>query len=243
MRKLRVFLCEDEELSAKVTRLVLEEHMKKKKIEVDILYRSHYQEEQDELFKNVDLAILDIDLGEGELNGIELAKKMQKVNQGIVIIFITSHEDYALSAAQVHLSGFLAKPLNLHDFQDALDKALIQVNGFLVTKQNSKVAKFSNGRILIKEKDILSLEKIAHTREIEVITTKDPFRVNEMIKDMEERLSDCFIKVNRSVIVNMNFVFQIEKDTIVLYNRKTYPIATRQRKKVQKAFHEFCFNR
>lgn len=239
MRSLKVFLCEDEDISAKVNRLILLEHMKKKKISVDITYCSSYKEHKDELFKDIDLAILDIDLGDSILNGIELAKRMQIVNPCIVIIFITAYKDYALSAAQIHLSGFLEKPLNPHDFQDALNRAIIQVNGYRITNSNNRVATFQNNKITLKERSIISIVKLATTHEVEVITTEKKFRVYDSIKHVESSLSDDFVKLNRSVIVNLSYIFNIESDTVRMKGGTSYVVSTRYLKKVKKAYEEY----
>ena len=84
MKPLRIFLCEDEDISLKMNCLVAMEYLKKKQIKAEFTYRSSYREQDDELLKKMELAILDIDLGED--NGIELAKKMRRLNPSVVII-------------------------------------------------------------------------------------------------------------------------------------------------------------
>ena len=93
-----------------------------------------------------DVAFLDIEMR--EINGIELAKKIRELNPGAVFIFITGHEEFAFEAAQIHLSGFLAKPVNQYDLQDTLRRSIKQVNGHRLTNMNHNIAKFNNGKIL-----------------------------------------------------------------------------------------------
>jgi len=237
MKPLRIFLCEDEDISLKMNCLVAMEYLKKKQIKAEFTYRSSYREQDDELLKKMELAILDIDLG-GD-NGIELAKKMRRLNPSVVIIFITAHQEFSLEAAQIHLSGFLAKPIDPFEFQDTLERAIVQVNGYRVTQGNHHVATFQNGKVVLKERSIISLEKVANTGEVKVITTKEEFLVHGSIKGIEQELSDNFIKLNRSVMVNLSYIFKLENHTVEMNNGMCYSISLRRIQAVNRAYIEF----
>jgi two-component SAPR family response regulator len=55
------------------------------------------------------------------LNGIQLAKKLKKVNPSINIIFVTAYNNYALDAFNIHASGYIMKPVNENKLRDELD--------------------------------------------------------------------------------------------------------------------------
>ena len=57
----------------------------------------------------IDVAFLDIELG--TMNGLVLAKKLKDLQPDLHIIFVTSHEKYALEAFSVHATGYLMKPV------------------------------------------------------------------------------------------------------------------------------------
>lgn len=59
---------------------------------------------------NMDIAFLDIEMP--EVNGIQLAKKLKKLNPLINIIFVTAYDNYALDAYNIHASGYVLKPVN-----------------------------------------------------------------------------------------------------------------------------------
>lgn len=69
----------------------------------------------------VDVAFLDIDLP--VMNGIELARRLKKIDENIKIIFVTAFEQYALQAFGVDAIGYLLKPYSREDIQKQLDKA------------------------------------------------------------------------------------------------------------------------
>lgn len=63
----------------------------------------------------VEIAFLDIDLGEGALCGIELAKKCKALYPKMNVIFVTGHSQYLLDAFRLHVSGYVMKPARLSD--------------------------------------------------------------------------------------------------------------------------------
>lgn len=243
MKPLRIFVCEDEVISLKMNGLVLEEHLKEKNIVADITYRHNYDEHDERILKKTELAILDIDLEGSNINGIELAKKIQKMNPNAVFIFVTAHEEFAYEAAHIHLSGFLGKPLNQYDFQDSLDRAIIQINGYRIKQLNNYVATFQDGKIMLRERSIISIVKVTKSHEVEVLTTERKIRVYDSIRYVEKRLSHNFVKLNRSVIVNLSYIFNIENNVVVMRGGTLYEISTRNQKKVREAYEGYISRR
>lgn len=66
----------------------------------------------------VDVAFLDIELG--SVSGLVLAKKLKDLRPEVHIIFVTSHEQYALNAIQLHATGYLMKPATAEDIRREL---------------------------------------------------------------------------------------------------------------------------
>lgn len=66
----------------------------------------------------VDVAFLDIELG--SMSGLVLAKKLKDLCPEIHIIFVTSHEQYAVKAFQLHATGYLMKPATAEDIRREL---------------------------------------------------------------------------------------------------------------------------
>ena len=57
----------------------------------------------------VDIAFLDINMR--GIGGLGLAEKLLALQPGCKIVFCTGHEEYAVSAFQLHVSGYLIKPI------------------------------------------------------------------------------------------------------------------------------------
>lgn len=66
----------------------------------------------------VDAAFLDIELG--SVNGLVLAKQLKDLRPDAHIIFVTSHEQYAVQAFQLRATGYLMKPVTAQDIRREL---------------------------------------------------------------------------------------------------------------------------
>ena len=65
-----------------------------------------------------DAAFIDIELG--STNGLMLAKALKDIQPEINIIFVTSHDRYAVDAFQLRATGYLLKPVTVEDIQREL---------------------------------------------------------------------------------------------------------------------------
>ena len=67
-----------------------------------------------------EIAFLDIEMP--SINGIQLAKKLKKINPLIKVIFVTAYNDYALQAFNIHASGYITKPVNEAKIKEEIDQ-------------------------------------------------------------------------------------------------------------------------
>lgn len=153
---------------------------------------------------NIDAAILDISIGNE--NGIEFAKKLQKEYPYIKIIFITSYLKYAKDIFSVEPIYFLGKPLEEEKLYEAIERA-----DDLNKKQQSEVIKIhSYGQIYILE--MYNIKYVESDKRNIYIYYKD-----EMIKalmhlnEIEEMLSEDFLRCHQSYLVNMNYIQKFSK--------------------------------
>ena len=66
----------------------------------------------------IDIAFLDIDMP--VINGLEMAKRLIKINPNTNIIFVTGFAEYALDAFNLYASAYLTKPVSADAISEAL---------------------------------------------------------------------------------------------------------------------------
>lgn len=105
----------------------------------------------------VDVAFLDIELG--CMNGLVLAKKLKDILPEIHIIFITSHDQYAVGAFRLHATGYLMKPATAEDITRELTfiygsltvgdkKVRVQTFGGFAVYVNGKPLEFKRSKTM-----------------------------------------------------------------------------------------------
>ncbi len=163
-----------------------------------------------------DVIFLDIEMP--GLTGIEFLK--QKPLASAIVVFITSHPEFALEGFEFNAFDYVLKPvsserfarcaLRLRDFFQmrmksyAFDSA--QEKDFIIIKQGYDKYKISLA-------DILFLEAMKDYTKI--TTTAKQYLVLTTLNAMTEKLpADLFIRIHRSYVVNKNKVDAVQKNKL-----------------------------
>ena len=96
----------------------------------------------------IDIAFLDINMR--GIGGLGLAEKLVEIHPRCKIIFCTGHEEYAVSAFQLHASGYLMKPITAEAVQKEIDhiKGAKSEEKLLTVKCFGNFEVYFNGEIL-----------------------------------------------------------------------------------------------
>ena len=86
----------------------------------------------------VDVAFLDINMR--GIGGLGLAQKLMELYPRCKIIFCTGYEEYAVSAFQLHVSGYLMKPIT----PEAIQKEIDHIKGVKATEKLLTIQCFGN---------------------------------------------------------------------------------------------------
>lgn len=165
-----------------------------------------------------DLLFLDIEMP--EMTGIELIEALNnKIPQ---TIFTTSYTDFAISAFEYNVSGYLVKPFQFSAFckavlkvKDALQKKSAEPSPYLFVKNGSAIVK-------INVNDLHLIECIGDY--VTLYTESNKYTIHSTMKAMENKFSkQDFIRVHRSYIIRMDKIEEIEDDCIS-FGKKQIPI-------------------
>ena len=90
----------------------------------------------------VDVAFLDINMR--GIGGLALAEKLVELHPRCKIIFCTGYQEYAVSAFQLHASGYLMKPITA----EAVQKEIDHIKGIKATEKLLTIKCFGNFEVL-----------------------------------------------------------------------------------------------
>ena len=91
---------------------------------------------------SIDVAFLDINMR--GIGGLGLAEKLMVLHPDCKIIFCTGYGEYAVSAFQLHVSGYLMKPIT----PEAVQKEINHIKGVKATEKLLNIKCFGNFEVL-----------------------------------------------------------------------------------------------
>ena len=180
--------------------------------------------------KEIDLIVCDIEMP--EMKGIDFIKNIKNPP---LVIFVTSHRDYALDCYDVSPVDFMLKPLDVPRFFASIEKAKLRfinptesltIKPYLFIRENNNYIQLAYADIEYMESEDNFLKIITNTKTYMPILT---------ISKMEQGLKgDVFIRVHRSFLVNREVISKITKNEVVLHSGKTIPIGDQYRNQLNR---------
>ena len=161
-----------------------------------------------------DILFLDIEMP--EINGIELAGLLQNKTH---IVLTTGHPGFALDAFELQVSDYLLKPFSYSRFLKCVQK----LQGALIDKSikaNESVDSFfiqaeGKGKLIrIFYAEVLYAE--SQKNYLSIVTRNKKYLTYLTLTEIEERLPDAFIRINKSTIINAEKISHIEGNEIYL---------------------------
>lgn len=232
----KIGICEDEKLHLKINALYVKEIINRNNFKAEVyafltgkkllLYLAQ---------KKLDLIFLDIDLGEE--SGIDIAVKIKERYPNIIIVFITGHREFANDAFDVEAMGYILKPIDENKMEKIIKKTLLFLKALSI-KENHKniVITVENLKRKLFEREIIYIER--QQSKCIIFTKQKEYKVYETVTSLIERLSDDFLRVNQSFIVNMNEINYIKKNNIILKNDVNIPIGRTYKKYILDIYYK-----
>lgn len=188
-----------------------------------------------------DIALLDIDLGTDERNGIDVGRHI-KNNYAFPFIFLTGKEDELTleRAKEVNPAAFLLKPASDRTLKSAIDIALANyqppISAAPSPTQDDHLFVRHKGRFeKILQTDILWVQ--ADESYSKIYTAAKTYTVTYKLKVMEERLNHPhLVRVHRSYIVNVKQVDAIEEN-MLLIAKQVIPVSKSYKDELERHFN------
>lgn len=173
----------------------------------------------EEAFKsNISLLLTDIEMP--DINGIELAKNLKELYPLLQTIFITNYPEYVEKAFDVEPVHYIIKPINDEKLRIALNKAAEQLQK---QTKNCLQIKTKDRFIRIPYSKIKYIESVG--RKAIVFDLNKNTDVPKKLDDLEKILPECFLRVHKSYLININMVEQIKNYKITLFSGDVIPVS------------------
>ena len=184
----------------------------------------------------IDIIFLDIYMP-GE-SGIEIARTIRKTSPRTGLVFVSSSEDHALAAFSLYALHYLVKPVTPEGMAEAFRRLRA------LRPELRESVTFTVGRIRQKVylDEICTISSDDHAVEI-ALTNGHRIRAWMTLGELEKKLGRSFLKINRGVIVNMDFIAEMRTNLCVLKNGLKFSLAIRERGAICAAYQDYLMDR
>lgn len=213
---------------------LLESLLKKRHIQADVQGVSTQQDFHNYLAQEEpDVVFLDIYLDD-EAMGTELAKELREAKKNFSLIFVSTSNSHAWESYAVGADYYLLKPVAEASLGIVLDKLDVFHPTQLITIDTGRrYLSFNIDKIVAIE----IRDKLCYIHTVSGIVQEycPLYTFEELLQH------DCFLKVNRSVIINMHYVEGLEEDTFVMSDGLRAVVRSREQKQMRALYLDWTF--
>ena len=175
--------------------------------------------------KGFDLIFLDVDMP--ALNGFEAAGVLRKMDEHVILVFVTRLAKYAINGYQYGATDFIVKPLDYATFRLKMRRLIKKLDAR--TQKTICITCDNTAKILqcseIKYVEVLGHHIIFHTKDGNYQTYGT---LSEIMKELDD---GSFFMCHRSYYVNAAYVSELKTSTIVVGGEEL-PVSRLRRKEI-----------
>ena len=177
------------------------------------------------------LILLDIEMR--GIDGIETAKRLRKLLPDCYIIFITSHDEFALTGYEVAAFRYLVKPVQPEKLTEDISAVRAELSDHITLHVEDGPVE-----ALLRVKDIYYIE--AQDKRVRVVLKDTAFSNRRGIDEIERALAgEDFFRVHRSYLINFRYVARLDKNEILLVSGEQIPLSRLRKKAFKNAFQTY----
>lgn len=226
---IRIASCDDVSIIGLAVKSVLESHNFGEKLEIDC-FIDGMELLQQAMREKYDILIMDIQLVESErsgdvLNGMEISNRIKGIYPDITVIFMTGNAGYERQLLNFEPFRYINKPIASERVIKAVMEAVQRIKKW---STEDKIFTFQKNKVWYKRKlsDIVYFE--SRRPYIDVVSKDDVATFRGRLDDIEhqiEELKGCFVRVNKSYLVNTKYINSYTTKAVSLYDGNVISIS------------------
>lgn len=231
---IRIAICDDEpDIQDHLIREI-EVYFDRQNISTDVVL---FASGEDFLKSDASYDIVFMDIFLPGLSGIDTLNQYHTLEKSR-LIFISNNRDFAFEAFELNAIHYLLKPLTRQAVFAALDRCLPTL---LSAEENILELKTPHGNIPLPVKDIIYIDVLDKVSSVH--TAKCDYTSYISLDALYQKLnSPDFLRVQRSFVVNMNFILSFFSDHVVLRGDIDVPLSRSNRSELKRQYEQFIFN-
>lgn len=234
---MEICIYEDDNSDAQNLKTIIESYAEFKQISATITIYKHGRNLLHAIKAHeVDLLFLDIDAGENEPDGFEIAKQIHAWNADLPIVFTTYLREYALLGYEVEALHYLIKPVTLGNIEACFER-LERAKAHHPKKKPSISIVSEYKQLTIPVENIRFAEVKGNTVTIHLSDRSIP--TNMSMSSLEQQVKGMLIRCHRSYLVNPKRIVRIDHNDFMLSSGEKVPIRINGRRKIIAQYHDW----
>lgn len=210
---IKIAVVDDDEMFLNQMEIYAAQYARERKRQIEI---ARYLEGSQLLADYHPFDIIFLDIQMKEIDGIETAHHIRKIDQNVLLLFITNMAQYAINGYEVDALDYILKPVNYYIFSVRMDRAISRLKKH---RSRELILPLSNGVCRLQTEDIYYVE--IQNRTLCYHTRKGEFMVHGTISAVERELAEYhFVRCNHWYLVNLKHVTQVEGNLAVVGEEK-----------------------
>lgn len=171
-----------------------------------------------------------IDIQMNEINGIQLASKLRKMYDTI-IVFMSVSNNYFVDIFEIKPFGFLSKPIKRFEFEHIF----FVIYKHIFNSDEFYTFKFQKFNLRVKIKDIIYVRSFK--RQVIIKCLDKEYMFYGKLSDIYETLKNFdFMFIHKSYLVQYRHIYKINYDYVVMSNGEKFDISERKKKEIRKLY-------
>lgn len=234
MREIRIVVVDDEEKFADHIVWLAGEWMKKKNIPVKIERYIRSEGILAQLGDNINYDIYILDVEMPVANGFQLAKRIRETDESAYLLFLTSHDEWALKGYEVRAYDYIPKE-NYQKLREDLykitDKLIKEAEDFYILRFNRQWQKINVSDIVFLTKD--GKNTIFHCK-------RGICKERKALREVSRQLPrEYFISIDRGTVVNLQRVQSLQSKNVIMSSGECLDVSQSDLDDVKKRLMEF----
>lgn len=182
--------------------------------------------------------ILFIDIFLKGISGIEAAVRIRKKNENVLLIFVSTSEEFYREAFDVYAFHYLIKPVNAAEFAAVFEKALRTADK--VRDDILNITYCGKSRML-KYSDIVYISSSNHKLCIYLTDGSEAYCYSKLDELASQIKSDLFVRCHKSFMVNLSHIREMTSDGFLTDSGALIPISRTCFASAKESYHRRLF--
>lgn len=207
---IHIAVVEDDENYAEILKDYLKQYEKESGEKIRITAFPDGEDIVTDYKADYDIILLDIEMQ--FMDGMTTAEQIRKIDNDVVIIFITNMPQYVMKGYSVEALDYVLKPINYFALSQRIERALGRM------KKRSKKCLTIALKGGLKKLDISKIHYVeVQNHDLIFHTTEGVYMTKGSMRDIEERIdSEAFFRCNKCFLINLEYVESFQNSDVVV---------------------------